>query len=107
MYKPRRGLILDWFPLEEDLGMLADVYSCSRRAGSLPFWRLVVVKGTWTVPGNLGKDEMLDPICPSITEIFPYSWSLTVLMIVGAGFELIWGRESPARECPGPIAYSP
>jgi hypothetical protein len=66
-----------------------------------------VVKGTWTVPGNLGEDGMSDSLCPSITEAPPYWRSLIVLMMVGADVELIWGREKLARECPGSIAYPP
>jgi hypothetical protein len=67
----------------------------------------VVVKGTWTVPGNLGEDGMSDSLCPSITEMSPYSRPLVVLMMVGIDLELIWGREKLARECPGSIASLP
>ena len=66
-----------------------------------------MVKGTWTVPGNLGKGGMSDSICPSITEMSPHSRSLIVLMTVGIDLDLIWGSEKFARECPGSIAYPP
>lgn len=66
----------------------------------------MVVKGTWTVPGNLGKDGMSDSLYPSITEMSPYSRSLIVLMMVGIDLELIWGREKLARECPARLRIS-
>jgi hypothetical protein len=66
-----------------------------------------VVKGSWTVPGNLGEDGLSDSLCPSITETPPYLRSLIVLMMVGVDLELIWGSEKLVRECPGSTAYSP